>query len=213
MEIWLSNGVKDKIKIPVNPQSIGAESSSNFEDIILANGDEKTIIGGKNLRSYSIESYFPKKRPYFASSGPISMPINYVRKFDKWMLDKKVLLLQVTSTNINVLVTIRSFTWDEKGGAVGDMDYTLELKEWKPVSYSKIKVVTPGKPAKKPSKRPAPQKNKVKSYTVKNGDSLWKIAKVCYGDGDLWNKIYVKNKATIGSNPNKLKPGQKLVIP
>ena len=50
-------------------------------------------------------------------------------------------------------------------------------------------------------------------YVVKSGDSLSKIAKDVYDNGGLYNKIYEANKATIGDNPNLIKPGQKLLIP
>ena len=51
------------------------------------------------------------------------------------------------------------------------------------------------------------------TYTVVAGDCLWNIAKKYYGDGSQYTKIYEANKGTIGSNPNLIKPGQKLVIP
>ena len=50
-------------------------------------------------------------------------------------------------------------------------------------------------------------------YVVKSGDSLSKISKDVYDNGGLFQKIYEANKATIGDNPNLIKPGQKLVIP
>jgi nucleoid-associated protein YgaU len=50
-------------------------------------------------------------------------------------------------------------------------------------------------------------------YVVKSGDSLSKISKDVYDNGGLYQKIYDANKATIGDNPNMIKPGQKLTIP
>ena len=50
------------------------------------------------------------------------------------------------------------------------------------------------------------------SYTVQKGDTLWKIAEDFYGDGKKWNNIYRMNKDCI-RDPNKLKPGTRLVIP
>ncbi|HUL76112.1 MAG TPA: LysM peptidoglycan-binding domain-containing protein [Vicinamibacteria bacterium] len=50
-------------------------------------------------------------------------------------------------------------------------------------------------------------------WSVKPGDSLSKIAKDVYDDGGKYMKIYEANKATIGDNPNLIKPGQKLVLP
>lgn len=46
-------------------------------------------------------------------------------------------------------------------------------------------------------------------YIVKNGDTLWDIAQEY---NTTWKKIYKDNKETIGSNPNLIKPGQKLKI-
>ena len=50
-------------------------------------------------------------------------------------------------------------------------------------------------------------------WTVKSGDSLSRIAKDVYDDAGKYTKIYEANKATIGDNPNLIKPGQKLVLP
>lgn len=51
------------------------------------------------------------------------------------------------------------------------------------------------------------------SYTVKSGDSLWKIAQRFYGNGAQYTKIYNANRGLIGSNPNMIHPGQRLTIP
>lgn len=50
------------------------------------------------------------------------------------------------------------------------------------------------------------------TYTVVKGDSLWKIAKRHYGDPLKWPVIYNANKDKI-RNPNRIYPGQVLVIP
>jgi nucleoid-associated protein YgaU len=51
-----------------------------------------------------------------------------------------------------------------------------------------------------------------RTYVVKSGDSLSKIAKEFYGDVKKWKTIYEANKNII-KNPDLIKPGQKLVIP
>lgn len=51
-----------------------------------------------------------------------------------------------------------------------------------------------------------------RTYTVKKGDCLWKIAKQFYGNGALYTKIYDANTHQI-ANPNLIYVGQVFVIP
>ena len=51
-----------------------------------------------------------------------------------------------------------------------------------------------------------------KYHTVQSGDSLSKISKEVYGDANQYNKIFEANKPML-SNPDKIYPGQVLVIP
>ena len=50
------------------------------------------------------------------------------------------------------------------------------------------------------------------TYTVVNGDCLWKIAKKVYGDSSKWQIIYNANKSII-KNPNLIYVNQELEIP
>jgi nucleoid-associated protein YgaU len=52
-----------------------------------------------------------------------------------------------------------------------------------------------------------------KSYTVREGDTLSRIAKVFYGDEGGYLKIYEANKDVIGPDMDKLKAGMELTIP
>jgi len=51
-----------------------------------------------------------------------------------------------------------------------------------------------------------------REYTIKKGDTLWKIAERELGKGHRWKYIYELNKNVI-KNPNKLKAGRKILIP
>ena len=50
------------------------------------------------------------------------------------------------------------------------------------------------------------------TYTVQSGDSLSKIAKQFYGDANAYMDIFNANKDQL-NDPNKIFPGQQLVIP
>lgn len=69
-------------------------------------------------------------------------------------------------------------------------------------------------PAPKPVPKPVPAPNPVPAtYTVKSGDWLSTIARVQMGAANKWKELYAANKTVIGSNPNRIFPGQRLAIP
>jgi nucleoid-associated protein YgaU len=54
--------------------------------------------------------------------------------------------------------------------------------------------------------------NNTMKYVVKSGDTLSKIAKEFYGDGNRWREIFEANKDQI-ENPSQIRPGWELLIP
>jgi WXG100 family type VII secretion target len=50
------------------------------------------------------------------------------------------------------------------------------------------------------------------SVTVAPGESLWSIAQKVYGDGGLWHRLWMANRALV-PNPDQLAAGTQLVIP
>jgi len=70
--------------------------------------------------------------------------------------------------------------------------------------------VPPSEPAIAPAGAAAPTQLASNSYTVKKGDTLYKIAKDRYGDGKQWQKIASANP---GLTPSTLRVGQTLVLP
>jgi hypothetical protein len=49
-------------------------------------------------------------------------------------------------------------------------------------------------------------------YTVKEGDNLWNLAKVFYGEGYMWPTIDRDNFWKIGLDVNKIRPGIRLLL-
>ncbi len=67
----------------------------------------------------------------------------------------------------------------------------------------------PAAQAAAPAERPALPA----THVVQSGDTLSAIALKYYGNAALWTEIYKANKRTIGDDPGKIFPGQKLNIP
>lgn len=102
--------------------------------------------------------------------------------------------------------------------------YQKRCKEigFQSIEMKKIAAPAPAKAtAKKTAKKAAKRAPKVvidrsvpgSTYTVVKGDSLSRIAKKKYKNGNLWQIIYRENQAVLKSKANRLVPGMKLVIP
>ena len=70
----------------------------------------------------------------------------------------------------------------------------------------------PDAPAPEPVEIATETEAEKRTYTVKSGDSLWKISEAMYGEGSRYMKIFEANTDLL-ENPDRIFPGQKLVIP
>ncbi|CAM2950900.1 LysM peptidoglycan-binding domain-containing protein [Paenibacillus sediminis] len=219
-QFWLKyNNGAEALWLPVNPESITVTSTHGYEDIEVSNLGEYTVIGNNRQKEFSLSSFFP--RDYNASYCEytnLKDPWECAKLIEGWQKSGKPIRYIVTGTPINIPVTIRSFEYEERGGEPGDIYYTLSLKEYTFIDIAKKGTPVSGNSGavmpKLTTSAPRPNTHSVpSSYTVKSGDSLFKIAAKVYGNGNDWRKIYDKNKAVIGPNPNVIKAGQKLVIP
>ncbi len=78
---------------------------------------------------------------------------------------------------------------------------------------NELKEKSPGQPILEEVKNiETPVRVRVKEYVVQKNDSLWKIAKKVYGDGNQWRRLYQYNRKRI-PNPKTLQPGQVLEVP
>lgn len=143
-------------------------------------------------------------------------PKDYVNRIEKWRNSGEPIRVIITSV-LNMECTIESFSYGEQD-ATRDIYYTLHLKEYKkpkatPVKKKEPSTSTDNPPVTTSNRTTQPENtNSGKTYTVKSGDCLWKIAKQFYGNGAQYNKIFEANKDKI-SDPNLIYAGQVLTIP
>lgn len=72
--------------------------------------------------------------------------------------------------------------------------------------------VDPNAPAQTAQQQQSGPASGGQTYTVQSGDSLSKIAKQFYGDANAYMDIFNANQDKL-NDPNKISPGQQLVIP
>lgn len=203
-----------KIVLPVLPPGWSATSEQNNTSVDVNAVGETTLMGKRKLRTIPISSFFPKDQERY---GAKYSPVEYVEKIEKMKRKGPVKLHLMDIFTIDA--TIESFTPSEdETDPTGDIHYTLNFKEY---IYPTVKITTKVKKKKTTTRktktvkhgRSAPISKRFKTCTVKPNQCLSEIAKKAYGKASDWRKIYNANKKVIGSNPNLIHSGQKLVIP
>lgn len=166
-------------------------------------------MGKTGLREISLSSFFPAKDYNFSNNSGRKEPLAYVEKIEAWRKSGEPIRVIITGV-LNMECSIESFSYGERD-ATGDIYYTMALKEYKKIKTRKATVTIA---TVKPSVRAvqAPTTNAGRTYTVKSGDCLWKIAKQFYGNGAEYPKIASANADKI-KNPNLIYAGQVLTIP
>lgn len=216
IQFWLSfNNGALRHQLPVNPETITISSPFSTQEVNISQLGGISVIGERELKDFTFSSFFPRDyNPTFCEHDKIHDPWTYVKNIEKWRDSRKPMRLVITGTPINYAVTLNDFTYDaEKAGNVGDIYYTMTFREYRFVNVKTTKETNNGTVKSSEGNSRPNAKSAPTSYTVKSGDSLWKIAKRLLGDGAKWRSIYDANKKTIGPNPNDLSIGMKLVIP
>lgn len=213
-QIWLTaNGEKEKLMLPVNPESFSVKCGSDNDSVNVVGLGEITIIQGRPALQISFASFFPAS--YFPGCKVRSptAPLTLIQKIKEWQSGDKPVHLIVTQCGVDMYCTIEDFPHNENGGDVGTYHYSLTLKEYREVTVRQIDVSGGIASIPKSSSSRVDNRTNPGTHTVVKGDCLWKIAKKYYGDGAQYKKIYNANKAVIGGDPNLIYPGQVLTIP
>ena len=211
-----------KVLLPVAPTKLQLKINGNNKTVTLINEGEVNVLKTVGLTDIDFEIMLPHAQDSFARYKDGFKPIEYyLNAFDKMKQNKEIFQFIVSRQfpngkslyGTNIKVSLEDYTIKEDFDIGLDTIVTIRLKQYrdygtKVYGTSSGKITSVSKSRAKSENAPSK-----KTYTVKSGDSLWKIAASFLGDGSKWNKIYEANKTVIGGNPNLLQPGQILTIP
>lgn len=217
-------GDKKVYRLPVNPESIKISSNMATEtfNILNANGGKGgqiVVPSHLELKKVSFECEFTSTLYHYVETQNEFYPCEYYENlFQTWR--EKLIPIRLTihgvGSDITMMVLIEGLDIKESAdNGTGDKIFSFELIEYAEYEIVEMKIDDKGKTKKTTKKNNNTEKknpNNSGTYVVKKGDSLWKIAKLFYGKGSEWKKIYNANKDKI-KNPNLIYPNQKLVIP
>ncbi len=213
MDIYLIDGTRNFFHFPVNPEEMTISRSKGYETINMLEYGEFDFTLGDKIKEITFSSFFPKDYdPSYCRYSNLPTPQAATNQLNRFLVSKSPAQLVITGTGVNVPVYVITYNTTFRGGEPDDIYFDLTFRTWRDAKVQSKKASSSGKKTGQSSAR-TDLKQTGKTYTVKTGDSLSKIAKLELGDSSKWNAIYKLNAKIIGGNPNMIKPGQKLVMP
>lgn len=213
-QMWITgNAEQEKLQIPVLPEKFTVSIGSKNTSVDVTGLGEITIKQSRPAYQFTFSSFFPTSNFPGIENVVLTEPLKCVERINEWIESKKPVHIIIAGAGVDEYCTIEKFKYYEEGGDVGTIHYDLTLKEYREVTVRQVTLADDGTATVQPAETRVDNTTTPKTYTVKQGDCLWNIAKALYGSGADYTKIYDANKGTIGNNPNLLYPGQVLTIP
>lgn len=208
-------------RLPVNPPEIEVEIPGEGKTYRIVALGEINSIQTPSLSEISFESVFPAQRYPFVVGEELLEPSSYVEMIDEWRSQKKVVRLIVTdgTVDINMLASIEDFTWREVAGAVGDIEYEMTLRQYRPYGPKLVEIktivqnnqsVTIASAEKKETRSDTKPQPRV--HVLKSGETLWALAQKYLGNGNRWPEIARLNGIK-DSQVRSLRVGMQIKIP
>ncbi len=209
----------EQILLPVAPAELTTQVKGESKKVELVDVGEGSILKEIGLRRLSFKILLPAVQYSFVQTeGAFQKPIFFLNQFRQYKMSKKPVSLIVfrklaDGTELfsgNMEVSFEEYIVVEKGGEQGDFWVEIQLKEYRKITATTYCLkqqqnqMTLEETGVKREGRQIPN-----TYTVKKGDSLWKIAKTMLQDGSRYKEIAQKNGIT---NPNKIQVGQILYL-
>lgn len=217
------------IMLPVTPSKLEIKYGNKNKTVTLINGEEINIINPAGLTEMSFEALLPNVRypesiAVYESGTYISGDI-YYDYIKRLKTEQKPFYFSITRTlpngrvlfyNENFKCTVEDLSVTEEATKGFDLTLKIKLKQYRYYGTVTIKQNSDGsaetvneRPISEEKKEQIPTAESPKTYTVKEGDSLWGICKRVYGDGSRYSDIAQLNGI---DNPNVLQIGQVITL-
>ncbi|USF30131.1 LysM peptidoglycan-binding domain-containing protein [Clostridium sp. MD294] len=205
----------EQILLPVAPSELITNVEGESERVELVDIGEGSILKDIGLRRISFTVLLPAVQYSFVQTeGVFQPPIFFLNQFRQYKMSKKPVSLIVfrklaDGTELfsgNIDVSFERYTVLERGGEQGDFWVEINLKEYRKITSATYKIEQKeGQTVLEEYGVKREGKEIPNTYTVKKGDSLWKIAQTMLNDGSRYKEIAEKNNIV---NPNKIQIGQ-----
>lgn len=201
--------------MPQTPARLSIKIKGQNTTVNLLNEGEISFLKYPGLTEITVPLVFPmlstSKRPDYY--------LNLLERAKTKKLTTQFILTRTTPAgkmlfDTNIKVSVEDYSIEENAADGLDVSVEVKLKQYRDYSTKKVNIknINGKNTATVKKTRSSANAPKVRTYTVKNGDTLWGIAKKYYGDGAKYLTIYNANKGKI-KNPNLIYVGQTLTIP
>lgn len=212
----------DGILVPITPSSITTKINNKNKVVTLINDGDFNILKEEGLKEFTFDMCLPAYKYPFARG--VLLPINYYLNMLSFLKNSKKPFRFIviregaigsSGYNTTMLVSLENYEIKEEAGNGRDVVVSVTLKEYKNVKSALFKYIDIGAQAIgtalsvatfiSTKTRDSSSKKIQRTYEVKEGDTLYIIAKKELGDANKCNFLKELNKL---SSIHDIKPGQ-----
>lgn len=211
----------DGVQMPIAPGKLKLKIANNNKTVNLINEGDVNILKKAGLTEISFDLLLPNQEYPFAE-GSFMPAAYYLELFEELKISREPFAFTVARPipsggslfGTSMLVSMETYEITEDHDEYGlDCGVSVSLKQYRAYGTRNVRIANAKAAAEKKRATAAGNKPSATQYTVKSGDNLITISKKYYNSADAWKDVYNANAKTIGSNPNKIYPGQVLTLP